>query len=221
MPSTARRTGRPPRTSRAEILAAAQRLIDRDGWQQLTIRRLAAETGTAATTLYHHVRDREDLLIQLLDHYAEAIERPALPDNPRQRIRTAATTMRDALAAAPWIVEILTADDLLGAGALWMVEAMVSGALDAGCTEDEAVRLYRSIWYYTVGEILVRTRAGQRRERTDPIFRDAVLHSRTTESEWPRLAALADRWPELAARDTYADGLRALVDGLLPPRPAD
>jgi hypothetical protein len=31
----------------------------------------------------------------------------------------------------------------------------------------------------------------------------------------PSLAAIGDRWPALAARDTYAAGVRAFVDGLL------
>jgi hypothetical protein len=31
----------------------------------------------------------------------------------------------------------------------------------------------------------------------------------------PRLAAIGDQWPTLAARDTYRQGLRAFVDGLL------
>ena len=32
---------------------------------------------------------------------------------------------------------------------------------------------------------------------------------------YPQLAAIGGRWPELAARDSFPDGLRALVDGLL------
>jgi hypothetical protein len=32
----------------------------------------------------------------------------------------------------------------------------------------------------------------------------------------PRLAGLADRWPTLTSQDTYAQGLRALIDGALP-----
>jgi hypothetical protein len=31
----------------------------------------------------------------------------------------------------------------------------------------------------------------------------------------PSLAAIGDRWPALAARNTYPDGVRAFVDGLL------
>ncbi len=217
MSSTPRRMGRPPRTSRAEILAAARRLIDRDGWQQLTVRRLAAETGTAATTLYHHVRDKQDLLVQLLNQHAETIPRPDLPADPRQRILIVAVTLHDGLAAVPWMVDVLTADDLLGNEALWMVEAIVGAAIDGGCTPEQAVHLYRSIWYYTVGEILVRAHAADRRVAdTRPIYRDEVFTSAEARSEWPHLAALAGRWQSLTMRDTYALGLRALVDGLLP-----
>src|SRR5690606_20842620 len=91
--SPRRRTGRPPATSRAQILDAARRLIDTEGIEKLTIRRLAAELGVGATTLYHHVRDKDDLLIQLLDHHGAQIERPALPEDPRERIIVAATVM--------------------------------------------------------------------------------------------------------------------------------
>src|ERR1044072_256784 len=89
----ARRTGRPPTTSREQILHGARRIIDRDGWQKLTIRRLAAARGVGATTTYPHVRDKDYLLAQVLDHYADQIERPRLPDDPRERIVVAATTM--------------------------------------------------------------------------------------------------------------------------------
>lgn len=130
----AARTGRPPRTSRAQILTAARTLIDRDGWQTLSMRRLAAELGTAPTTLYHHIRDKQDLLVQLLNDSADRLERPVLPTDPKQRILAAATVMHDGLAAAPWMVEVLTADAVLGDSALWMVEAMIDGAIDCGLT---------------------------------------------------------------------------------------
>jgi AcrR family transcriptional regulator len=209
------RTGRPPTTSRAQILEAARKIMDRDGRDKLTIRRLAAEIGVGPTTLYHHVRDKDDLLIQLLDDYARRIERPALPDDPRDRIVVAATAMHDGLAQWPDAVEIITADDLLGESALWMVDAIVGGAVDCGCTPEQAVALYRNIWYFTAGEILIRSRAGHRAADDRPRYRDA-LFTRLDESRYPHLAPFADRWPALTARDTYAEGLRALVDGQLP-----
>ena len=146
-------------TSRPDILAAARRLIDRDGWETLTVRRLAAELGIGTTTLYHHVRDKEDLLLLLLNEYVGQIAQPVLPSDPRERIVVAATVLHEALAAWPWAADVLTVDGfvgLLGEPALWTVETIVAGAVDAGCTLEQAVEVFRSVWYYTVGEILVR-----------------------------------------------------------------
>lgn len=219
------RTGRPPRTSRAQILAAAREVIDRDGWEKLTVRRLAAEIGVGATTLYHHVRDREDLLIQLLNDHIDRMPRPELPGEPRDRVIVAATAIHDTLAAWPWAAEVLTTDGFLarlGDSALWMVETVVAGAIDAGCTPEQAVYVFRSVWYYTVGEILVRARSG-RRQADDgrPAVRDTFFSSpdpslrHLDPSRHPRLTAVGDQWPVLAASDTYPEALRALVDGLL------
>jgi len=211
--------GRPPRTSRAAILSAAHNLIDRDGWQNLTIRRLATEIGTSPATVYYHVRDKEDLLLLLLNEYASQIPQPDLPPKPRDRIIEAATAMHDALAAWPWAAEVLSADGfvgLLGPSALWLVEAIVAGAMDHGCTPAQAVGVFRGIWYYTVGEVLVRAHsAGRRADDERPTYRDTPDFSSFDASRLPHLAAISDQWPRLASQDTYPQGLRALVDGLL------
>ncbi|MEV0124353.1 helix-turn-helix domain-containing protein [Streptomyces sp. NPDC050703] len=208
------RTGRPPLTSRAQILEAARRLIDRDGWEKLTIRRLAAETGIGATTLYHHMRGKDDLLVLLLNQYLGQVERPEPPSDPRDRIVSAALAGHDALAAWPWAAETLTADGfiaLLEESALWMVEEIISGAHDYGCTPEQSVHIFRSVWYYTVGEILVRARSPHRpADRELPLFRESIDADRV-----PHLAAVSDCWAEVAARDTYPRGLRTFVDGLL------
>jgi AcrR family transcriptional regulator len=214
-----RRTGRPPVTSRPEILAAARRLIERDGWAKLTVRRLAAELGIGPTTLYHHVHDKADLLLLLLNEYAGQIVKPALPADPRQRIVTAATALRDAFAAWPWAAEVLTADGFVGLldePALWTVETIVAGAVEAGCAPDRAVEVFRNIWYYTVGEILVRAHSARSRSLgTGPPAPADGFFGHIDAARLPHLAAVGDQWPTIAARDTYASGLRALVDGLL------
>ncbi len=136
---------------------------------------------------------------------------------PQERILTAATAIHDSFADWPWIAEVLTADDLTGDSALWMVETIMAGAVECGCTPEQAVDVYRSIRYYTVGEILVRANAARRRSEPDrPVYRDALLTKIDT-SELPYLAALADNWPTVVARDIYPRGLRAIVDGLLAP----
>ncbi|GAA2901633.1 TetR family transcriptional regulator [Actinoplanes cyaneus] len=207
MPATHGRTGRPPVTSRPEILAAARRLIDADGWEKVTVRRLAAELGIGATTLYHHVRDKDELLVLVLSEYARQVPLPVLPEDPRERIVVAATTIRQALAGWPWAAAEFTTDGLLGrlgGPAVQLVEVIVGAAVECGCTPERAVHVFRSLWYYTVGEILVRIRS---RARPPVVFAPA---------DTPHLSAIGERWPALAAQDTYEMGLRALISGLLP-----
>lgn len=110
---------------------------------------------------------------------------------------------------------MLIQDNQTGRAALWMVEMVLDGAIECGCTPEQAVDLYRSIWYYTAGEILIRAgRVLQRAENDRPARRDALLHA-ADPTELPHLAALAGRWASLASRDTYSLGLRSLIDGFL------
>ncbi|OKJ68637.1 TetR/AcrR family transcriptional regulator [Streptomyces sp. CB02460] len=214
---TARRTpGRPPRISREAIIGTARRIVEEEGVNRLTMRRLATEVGSTPMALYHHVRDKEELLVLLLDDYAvRALRRPEPPADPRERIVTAATAIHEALAACPWIVEVLTADDLMSKSALWFVEQIVDGLVEGGLTLDRAVHGYRAIWYYTAGEIVVRRTAARRRAEDDRATYREEVFSGLDPDELPRLAQAADRWAPLTAEDTYRDGLKALVEGLL------
>jgi AcrR family transcriptional regulator len=198
------------------MLGAARRLIDRDGWEQLTIRRLATEAGTSPATVYNHVRDKDDLLVQLVYDYADQMPRPDLPADPRERVVAAALLMHEVLAAWPWVVETLTSDDLFPDSAAWLVESIISGAVDAGAEPDAAVHLYRYIWYYTAGEIRVRAHRARHHDQLDrPTLRDQ-LFDRLDPAAYPQLTGVAGRWRSLTAQDTYAQGVRALVDGALP-----
>ncbi|MFI2734865.1 TetR/AcrR family transcriptional regulator [Streptomyces sp. NPDC018711] len=216
-PSAPRKTlGRPPRISREEVVEKARRIVTEEGVDRLTMRRLATEIGSTPMALYHHVRDKEELLVLLLDDYtARTLHRPELPADPRERVVASATAIHEVLAACPWIVEVLTADDLMSASALWFVEQIVDGLVECGLTPEQAVHGYRAIWYYTAGEITVRTTAARRRAGDDrATYRERVFAD-LDPGELPRLAQVADHWASLTAEDTYPAGLRALVNGLL------
>ncbi|GAA3584133.1 TetR/AcrR family transcriptional regulator C-terminal domain-containing protein [Nonomuraea rosea] len=195
-------------------MTAAHRVIEEDGVSGLTMRRLAREVGSTPMALYHHVRDKEELLLLLLDDYAAGIPRPELPEEPGERLVAAALAMRDALSGCPWTVDVLRADDLLSVGALWYPERIIDAAVRAGLTIEAAVDAYRIIWHYTAGEIGGRAAAGRRRAEGGTTYRERVF-AELDAGEFPRLAEVGARWVELTARDTYEQGLRALAKGLL------
>ncbi|MFJ8622015.1 TetR/AcrR family transcriptional regulator [Kitasatospora sp. NPDC093550] len=219
-PSAPRKaTGRPPRISREEVVGAARRIVTEEGVGKLTMRRLAGEVGSTPMALYHHVRNKEELLLLLLDdHAAQALRPRELPTEPRERVVAASAAIHGALVDCPWIVEVLTADDLLSTHALWFVEQIVDGLVRCGLSLDQAVRGYRAIWYYTAGEIVVRVAAARRRGADDRPTHRAQVFAGLDPAELPRLAEVGEHWERLTAEDTYRDGLRSLVDGLLSSR---
>jgi AcrR family transcriptional regulator len=59
--------GRPAHWSRAEITKVALQLADAEGLDAVSMRRVAAELGTGAASLYRYVETREDLLDLMTD----------------------------------------------------------------------------------------------------------------------------------------------------------
>jgi AcrR family transcriptional regulator len=78
------RGGRRPRVplTRDSILEAALRVLDREGLDGLSMRRVAEELGTGAASLYWHVRNKGELLQLLSEQMSSEIELPE-PDPSR------------------------------------------------------------------------------------------------------------------------------------------
>jgi AcrR family transcriptional regulator len=66
---------------REHLIAAAARLIARDGTAGLTVRAIAREAGVADGVLYNHFADKEELLADALLAHIRAVEQ-TLPDPP-------------------------------------------------------------------------------------------------------------------------------------------
>jgi AcrR family transcriptional regulator len=212
-----RGVGRPPRLSRDAIIAAAARILQEEGLEKLSMRRLANELGSTPMAIYYHVPDKDELLVHVLESQAQTMPRPEFPADPRERLIAASVLLYELLAERPWIVEVLTGDDLIAPSALWIVEEMIGAAVDYGHTTDEAVYVYRTIWFYIVGNLIIRVTSNRRRARTQSIHQDEVV-ARLTSATHPRLTAVAGDWAELNARDTHCQGLTAIVNGLMPER---
>lgn len=74
-----RKPARRPPLSHERIVAAAAALVDREGAEALSARRLAFELGVEAMSLYHHVPSMQELLNQVVDQALGQIPLPA-PD---------------------------------------------------------------------------------------------------------------------------------------------
>jgi len=67
--------------SRAAILDAALQLFSRQGFRGTSIRDVAAKANVSTGSVYHHFRDKEELLSTLLEQFWVATEAPEFPMN--------------------------------------------------------------------------------------------------------------------------------------------
>jgi AcrR family transcriptional regulator len=81
--------------TREKIVDAALRLLERDGLQGISMRKLAQELDAGAATLYWHVGDKEQLLGLMLDRIVGENQVPDPdPDNWQEQIKEFARATR-------------------------------------------------------------------------------------------------------------------------------
>src|SRR4029079_6731129 len=95
---------RRPSLSRDLIAATALEIADREGFEAVSMRRIAEKLGAGTMTLYHYMRTKADLLALMDDAImAEALV-PAgeLPTDWRGAVAAVARRSRDAYLRHPW-----------------------------------------------------------------------------------------------------------------------
>jgi AcrR family transcriptional regulator len=193
------------------VLDAAEAIIDREGIEALTMRRVAEELGGSAMALYRHVRDKDELLVELLDRLAARLSRPSLPADPKARLLAVWRLLHDGLAEHQWVVGVLAKGDLIAPSVLWMIDEILAASVACGFSHEQAVAAYRTVWQFTVGELVISQGLA---ELDRPPFVLAILEG-VDARELPTLAAVGGLWRAAREGDSFDEGLVALVDGLL------
>jgi AcrR family transcriptional regulator len=88
--------------SRERILQTALELVDAEGVEALTMRRLGETLGFEAMSLYRHVESKDDVLQGILDLVLAEWEPPDAPGDFADSIRRSALSVHEALARHPW-----------------------------------------------------------------------------------------------------------------------
>src|SRR3954451_21004187 len=120
--SGTRPRGRPPTLDREAVLETAIRLLDAEGVQALTMRRLASELSVSAMAPYRHVGSKDELLMVLVDRLAARLEHPPRPRDPKGAMVVLWTTIYDSLAEHPWVAEVLARRRMMAPSVLGAIE---------------------------------------------------------------------------------------------------
>ena len=100
---------RQPKLTREQIAEAALAIADREGFEAVSMRRVAAELGVGTMTLYYYVKTKDDLLTLMDDAIMAEIVVPPdrLPRSWRDGLVAIAHATRDVYLRHPWALRAL------------------------------------------------------------------------------------------------------------------
>jgi AcrR family transcriptional regulator len=212
--------------TRERIISAAVELIESEGVDALSMRRLAAQLGSGVMSLYNHIPGREALLDGVAEHVMSGIDVTTDPDASwEDQVRGQARAFRQVARAYPRCTMVVVSRPATSAVELRPIEQALATLRSAGFGGDDAIRVVRAFVAYVVGSLLREVGVAPGLVPQRPLSQDqAVLQADRPIAldpvHFPNVTSMSG---ELLHRDYDADfdfGLDLLVRAVADLRPA-
>lgn len=205
-------TGPPLRRDR--VVDAALRFVDEHGVEALSIRRLAAELGVGAMTIYNHVPSKAALLDGICELVVTALDLdPDAPGSWEDRIRAHARAFRATALSHPGAFPLLLTRQLASAEALRPADIALASLRDAGLDAPTAVHTLRAFLSFQTGCILRELGASPTFSGSSPRG-VAARRAELADSGFPYVVDSADDLARCRHESEYEFGIELLISGL-------
>lgn len=170
-PATARRAG----LDRDEVVDAALALVEADGPEGLSMRKLAAQLGVTTTTIYWHVGSREELVTAVIRRLSERLaDRRVVGSTPEERVMSAVGHVWQSALEHRHVTSLAHQSGATSLLELPLEVAVVRELEAAGLTGGQARDALRAILMCVAGFLVVALR---HEDRSRPEHRPAALWS--------------------------------------------
>lgn len=201
-------------------MAAGIAVADAEGLAAVSIRRVAAELGARAMTLYSYIERKEDLLALMLDEIsAEVLVEEPLPESWREALLLMARREREVVLRHPWRVELISQRVAVGPNGLRHVDQKLSVLDGLGLDRLACWRILAAFTDYMTGFVVRESleRGAPRSEGINDAERAAVaepyIKDLVERGELRRLAPMIEEGVR-GADDNFERGLTWLLDGI-------
>jgi len=138
--------------SKERVLRAAMELADREGIEALSMRRLAAELGVEAMSLYYYVKSKDDILGGIVDLALTEIEPASGGADWKSAVRRSAMSYHETLGRHPWVNNVTSGS---ASPALFdYMDALLRRLRDAGLSPELSHHAYHALESHVVGSSL-------------------------------------------------------------------
>jgi AcrR family transcriptional regulator len=152
------RAPRQPKTAglgRDQIVAAAVELLDADGLAAFSMRKLGAKLDAGATSLYWHVKNKDELLELAFDQFWGLVTVPDPAETPwRELATTFAYNLRVTLLAHPWAAALIGRMPGIGPNAFAMSDQLRRTFSGAGFTGLDTYLAGNTVLSYIFGQVI-------------------------------------------------------------------
>jgi TetR/AcrR family transcriptional regulator, tetracycline repressor protein len=207
------RVGRPPRLTRAQVVAAARRIAAQQGAESLSMRRLADALGVLPNALYTYFPDKAAILDAVLDDLLGDVERPRRRVTWRDGLVALMSSYRRLLLTQPGLIALTVSRPMVGPNALRLREDMLTLLRRGGLDDADVVSAFLTLFAHTTGFVAFETARTPGTRDAQQRARARKLYAALPEDEFPSTRALA---PSLAKRpgDTeFKRGLTGVLTG--------
>jgi len=199
-------TGTRAPLTRDRIIDAAVVLADTAGVDELSMRKLGAELGVEAMSLYNHVENKDDILDGMIDHVFRAIPLPPADSDWRLSIRETALAALDQFVEHPWMVNLLMQRGTYGQSSLRFMDRVLGLFREAGFTEEDAHHAWQMLASHTMGYAFQQASGEHDKHGWESSLPDL--------SVFPNVAALAPYLANCEFGAEFAFGLEIIIAGL-------
>lgn len=211
------RRGRRPSLSREEIVAAAVALADAAGIEAVTMRRVAAEVGAGAMSLYSYAPDKETLLELMVDHVSAELTVTDPPSGDwRTDLKAVAHRQRAHMLRHPWLPAALSTRRVPGPHTLAFLEHALAVLRPTGLDGAAKLEVFAQLTAFVAGQVAYEVAQSAAAQSPDRAAAEArYLTAVAADGHHPELAeALAAPGRTLTPEATFTRFLNRLIDGL-------
>ena len=143
-----------PALTRELIETAALALIEQDGLEAFSTRRLGERLGCQAMSIYHHFPSKAHILDALVDRALAAIQLPKRGLRPKTRLRQLARSWRQAALSHPRLYPYLSMHRWNSDVGAQLLAELLACFYDAGLKPEACARQFRVLCYFVLGATL-------------------------------------------------------------------
>lgn len=215
------REPRQPKSSglgREQIVAAAVELLDEEGLDALSMRKLGAKLGAGATSLYWYVANKHELLELAMDDVWALVEVPD-PDRVswREAFTTFAYSFRTTLLGHPWAAQLVGRIPNLGPNSFAMTDRLRRASTHAGFAGLDVYLATSTVMSFILGQVLPIVsyeKSGHGKEYGSEGLMDMVVELAADYPEMQADYAEMPSDPETVRAVAFDFGLLSVLDGL-------